>query len=137
MNLFRILILLFIPLLFIGCQTKKSEISYATFNGDTLREHNLQLNKPIATFNDGLLIINGSISPIEKRPEVPCGELKLKIFDTQGMLLKEINTDYSPCHLHYGPHTKRSGTFNITINDIIRQKLLIKLYYKQKSHHDH
>ncbi len=136
-NLSNTLALFGILLILGGCQATKTETSDAIFNGTALREHNLELNKSSANFETGKLTISGSISPIEKRPDVPCGELSLQLFNSKGLLLKEITTDYSPCHLHYGPHTTRPGNFIVIVNEIAVQPLMIKVNYKKKAHHDH
>ena len=131
-SLSRILIAFFVSVLFSACQTTAPNTSNIVFEDDSLRQHKLELTRATANFNDGILRISGGVWPTQKRPHIACGQLQLQIFDTQGILLKTINADYSPCHLHYGPNTRRAGGFSVVINDIQRQALIIKVGYQKK-----
>jgi hypothetical protein len=133
-NLSRILISFFFVVLLSACQTTVSTTSNIVFEDDALRQYNLELTKATANFNDSVLTISGDVWPTQKRPHIACGQLQLQIFDTQGVLLKTLNVDYSPCHLHYGPNTRRTGSFSVVINDIHQQALIIKARYQKKSH---
>ncbi|QEY15956.1 MULTISPECIES: hypothetical protein [unclassified Cellvibrio] len=137
LTLSRILIAIVVALFLSACQTTVPNTSGIVFEEDALRQHNLELSNATANFNDGTLTISGGIGPTQKRPHIACGQLQLRILDTQGVLLKTLNTDYSPCHLHYGPNTRRTGSFSVVINDIHQQALIIKASYQKKPHEAH
>lgn len=136
-TLSRIFIAFFVALLLSACQTTAPNTSGIVFEDDALRQHNLELSNAMANFNDGTLTISGGVWPTQKKPHIACGQLQLQIFDTQGVLLKTLNADYSPCHLHYRPNTRRTGYFSVVINDIHRQALIIKASYQKKQHEAH
>ena len=136
-NLSRILISFFFVVLLSACQTTVPTTSNIVFEDDALRQHNLELTNATASFNYGILTINGGVWPTQKKPHIVCGQLQLQIFDTQGMLLKTLNVDYSPCHLHYGPNTRRTGSFSVVINNIHPQASIIKASYQKTPHEAH
>ena len=134
-TLLRILISFFFVALLSACQTTAlSNNSNIVFEDDAMRQHNLELTNPAASFNDTMLTITGGVWPTQKRPHIACGELQLQVVDTQGILLKALNVDYSPCHLHYAPNTRRAGSFSVVINNIHPQALIIKASYQEKRH---
>ncbi|WP_062065843.1 hypothetical protein [Cellvibrio sp. OA-2007] len=130
----RLLILLSIGVFLNACQTTDPNVADIVFEDDALRQFNLELSNATAKFNNGALTISSGVWPTQKRPHVACGQLQLQIFDSQGVLLKTLNADYAPCHLHYRPNTRRKGYFSVVINDIQRQTLIIKTSYQKKPH---
>jgi len=136
-NLSRILISFFFVALLSACQTTVHTTSNIVFEDDALRQHKLELTNATASFNDGILTISGGVWPTQKKPHIACGQLQFQIFDTQGVLLKALNVNYSPCHLHYGPNTRRKGSFSVVINDIHPQALIIKSSYQKTPHEAH
>jgi hypothetical protein len=136
-NLSRIITSFFFVVLLNACQTTVPNNSHIVFEEDALRQHNLELTKATANFNDGILTISGGVWPTQKRPHIACGQLQLQIFDTQNILLKTLNVDYSPCHLHYGPNPRRTGYFSVVMNDMHQQALIIKASYQKKPHEAH
>lgn len=136
-NLSRILISFFFVVLLSACQTTVPTTSNIVFEDDALHQHNLELTNATASFNDGILTISGGVWPTQKKPHIACGQLQFQIFDTQGILLKALNANYSPCHLHYGPNTRRTGSFSVVINDIYPQALIIKASYQKTPHEVH
>lgn len=128
----RIIIALFAAALLNACQTTAPDTSGVVFDDDALRKHNLELSNAAANFSDGVLTISSGVWPTQKRPHIACGQLELQIFNTQGVLLKTLNTDYSPCHLHYRPNTQRAGYFSVAVNDLHQQTLIVKTSYRKK-----
>lgn len=133
----KLIILLSIGMLLNACQSSPMILPEVTFDDAKLRQHHLSLMKAAAKFDKETLTLSGGVWPEHKQVHVKCGQIQFQIFDTQGVLLKTIATDYSPCHLHYAPNTRRAGYFSVVINDIHPQALIIKASYKKKSREVH
>jgi hypothetical protein len=133
----RIFIAFLFAVLLNACQTAAPDNSGVVFDDSALRQHNLDLSNAKASFNDGALTLSSGVWPTQKRPHIACGQLQLQIFDTQGVLLKTVNADYSPCHLHYQPNTRRAGYFSVMVSDLHPQPLIIRTSYKKKPNEAH
>ncbi len=132
-NLSRVMISFFFALLLGACQTTASNTSNIVFE-DGLGQHNLILTGTSANIHEGILTIQGGIWPKQKRRHVACGQLQFQVFNTEGILLTTVITNYSPCHLHYRPNTRRTGYFSVTVKDIPQQALRITVSYLKKNH---
>ena len=133
----KLIILLSIGMLLTACQSSSVILPEVAFEDGELRQHHLSLLKAAAKFDKGTLTLSGGVWPEHKQVHVKCGQIQLQLFDTKGVLLKNIATDYSPFHLHFKPNTRRTGYFSIVINDIHPQTLIIKASYQKKPHEPH
>lgn len=127
----KLIILLSIGMLLTACQSSSVILPEVAFEDGELRQHHLSLVKAAAKFDKGTLTLSGGVWPEHKQVHVKCGQIQFQVFDTQGVLLKTIVTDYSPCHLHFKPNTRRTGSFSVVINDIHPQALIIKASYQK------
>ncbi len=128
----RLIILLSTMVLLSACQTTPANSPDVVFKDEGLRQHHLNLVKATGEFADGALVLRGGVWPEHKQLHVDCGQIEFQIFDTQGVLLKTITADYSPCHLHYQPNTRRVGNFSVTVSGVHPQQLMIVARYPSK-----
>lgn len=128
----RLIILLSTMVLLSACQSTPANSPEVVFKDEGLRQHHLNLVKAIGEFESDTLVLSGGVWPEHKQVHVDCGQVELQIVDTQGALLKTITTDYSPCHLHYQPNTRRVGYFSVTVRGIHPQQLIIYSSYRSK-----
>ncbi len=131
-NYTRLIILLSTMVLLSACQSTPANSPDVVFKDEGLRQHHLSLVKATGEFADGTLVLSGGVWPEHKQLHVDCGQVEFQIFDTQGALLKTITADYSPCHLHYQPNTRRVGNFSVTVSGIHPQQLVIAARYRSK-----
>lgn len=125
----RWIILLSSMVLLSACQSTPANSPEVVFKDEGLRQHHLSLVKAAGEFADGALVLRGGVWPEHKHVDVDCGQVEFRIFDTQGALLKTISADYSPCHLHYQPNTRRVGYFSVTVSGVHPQQLVIAARY--------
>lgn len=128
----RLIILLSTMVLLSACQSTPANSPGVVFKDEGLRQHRLSLVMATGEFADGALVLRGGVWPEHKQLHVDCGQVEFQIFDTQGALLKTIATDYSPCHLHYQPNTRRVGNFSVRVSGIHPQQLVIAARYRSK-----
>jgi len=131
----RVSHILICTLLFIGlngCQSSKPSNPLVSIDAEALSSYNLKLIRAETSFINNSFSFSGSVYPTQKRYHVNCGQLQIQVFDTQGILLNILNTDYSPCDLHYQFNTRRAGRFSIAIPGIHQQPLILKVTYHKK-----
>lgn len=128
----RLIILLSTMVLLSACQSTPANSPDVVFKDEGLRQHHLNLVKATAEFEGDALVLSGGVWPEHKQVHVDCGQVEFQIFDTQGALLKTISADYSPCHLHYQPNTRRVGYFSVTVSGVHPQQLVIAARYRSK-----
>lgn len=131
-KLIRLIILLAIGALLNACQSTPTS-SQVVFTDEELLQHRLRLTNPVARFDNGDLILRGGIWPMHKQLHARCGHIKFEISDAEGVLLRTLITDYSPCHLHYKPKARRTGYFSVVVSGIPAQQLVITASYQAKN----
>ena len=132
-KLIRLIILLSIGALLNACQSTPPTSSQVVFKDEALLQHRLKLTNPVARFDNGTLILRGGIWPVHKQLHARCGHIKFEIVDAEGVLLRTVTTDYSPCHLHYKPKARRTGYFSVVVSGIPAQQLVITARYQARN----